>query len=439
LTSPASALFGRGRVTSGPGRAGASRVLRIDVLVALVVGIVLTVGSHAAAQDQVDRTSLDAWAFALAGVAAVGLAARRTAPLATFAVDVAAVSAWFARGYPYGPMLLAVILPAFTVGTRCHRRTALGAAAIGAAAVTTAAALGHRPGGLDNPNGWLALLGPFGWVIVPAVVGLLVRSSRLSSARADTETARLRAEQARLQVAREVHDVIGHGLSVISLQAGVALHVLERRPEQAQVALEAIRRTSIDALAELRETLAVTSDPDGAAWEPLTGLARLAGLAADVRLCGLPLDVQTSGIARPLAAEVDLAAFRVAREGLTNVLRHAGPAQARVTIGYLPGQVVVEVADTPLQPPDGAGGPGGTGETLPGNTGWGTGRGLSGLRARVTELGGTLSAGPPGAPAAGPAARGWVVRAVLPTATNGDQELAGGGPATTGGPVAARP
>nr|WP_258165234.1 MULTISPECIES: histidine kinase [Protofrankia] len=283
--------------------------------------------------------------------------------------------------------------------------------------------------------------------------GGLLQVARRSSAQAEDEARRARAEQERLRLYREVHDVVGHGLSVISLQAGVALHVFDRRPEQARAALEAIRRTSHDALEELRAALALTrlgvdtrperagapdnagmivdgtgsaDQADNARHVPLTGLARLDGMLAQVRRAGLPVDLVTSGEGpEVLPAEVDLAVFRVIQESLTNVLRHAGPARARVEICYKPDQVMVGVCDEPVagQPmtvvapamaTDDAG-PANTGHPSPVSTSHehghdhehGHGHGLRGLRERAVDLGGTVTAGPlPG--------RGWQVRAVLP-------------------------
>ncbi len=239
---------------------------------------------------------------------------------------------------------------------------------------------------------WIAALAQAGWAVVPAVVGSTVRSSRVSAARADMEAQRRRREQERLQLAREVHDVVGHSLSVISLQAGVALHVLDRRPEQAQPALEAIRRTSAEALEELRLTLALTrADPEDTPRAPVAGLARLPALVEQVRQAGLPVDIASAGAPRPLPAEVDQAAFRVVQESLTNTLRHAGAAAAAVRVHHEPGQVRVVVHD------DGAG-------SAP--TGR-AGHGLLGLRERAEALGSRFDAGPG-------ARGGWRVEAVLP-------------------------
>ncbi|MGF7238078.1 MAG: sensor histidine kinase [Frankia sp.] len=381
---------------------------RVDVLTAVVAVVVLTFGSRGAARGQLTSRPLDWFAFTLLVAGAVVLAARRAAPIPVLALEVALVAVYSVRDYPYGPILFAVLLPAYTVGATQGRRATLTAIVLGGTTITVANVIGADPRAMTE---WAGSLGHFGWVLVPAVVGLLVRNTRLAGARADAEAERRRAEHARLQVAREVHDVVGHGLSVISLQAGVALHVLDRRPEQAQVALEAIRRTSIEALAELRETLALTGK---APRDPLTGLGRVSGLVSDVRLCGLPVEVVTVGRERPLPAEVDLAAFRVVREALTNVLRHAGPASARVSLSYEPEALVIEVANTPPRPAPEAPGPSGAYAATTSPGGGLAGRGLAGLRVRVGDLGGSMYAGP----AAG---GGWTVRATIPTASEDGQ------------------
>jgi signal transduction histidine kinase len=176
----------------------------------------------------------------------------------------------------------------------------------------------------------------------------------------------LAAERAR--IAGEVHDAAGHGLAAIAMQAGIALVTLDDDPEQARASLRAIRETSTTALAQLRAAL------DGIA-PPGADLADLAGLIDGVRAAGVPVDVEPADLAVP--AHLQAAVYGVVRESLTNVLRHAGPTRALVRVGGGPGEFVVEVADRGV-----------------GRTGAGEGRGLAGMRARVTEAGGRLAAGP---------------------------------------------
>jgi len=189
--------------------------------------------------------------------------------------------------------------------------------------------------------------------------------------------------------------VVGHGLAVISLQAAVALHVGGRRPEQAQVALEAIKRSSKDALEELQGTLTVFRQPDNGdgSRRPAPGLGQLEALVAAMGEGGLPVDVVVTGDRVSLPGVVDLAAYRIVQESLTNVVRHAGPASATLRVSYQPGAVVLEIADTGRGRRLGAARPGG--------------HGIAGMRERAAAVGGTLEAGPSGD-------GGFRVRARLP-------------------------
>ena len=149
-----------------------------------------------------------------------------------------------------------------------------------------------------------------------------------------------------MRIARDVHDVVGHSLSVITMQAGVALHVLDRRPDQVAASLEAIRTTSREALAELRTTLEVFRDPEsGEPRAPVPGLARLDDLVGALRQAGRSVEVVREGDGPPLPAAVDQAAFRIIQEALTNVVRHAEQATAVVRVARTPGRLVVEVSD----------------------------------------------------------------------------------------------
>ncbi|MFI6731490.1 sensor histidine kinase [Nonomuraea sp. NPDC050451] len=188
---------------------------------------------------------------------------------------------------------------------------------------------------------------------------------RLTTVRSvgDSRPDLLAAERAR--IAGEVHDAAGHGLAAIAMQAGIALVTLDDDPEQARASLRAIRETSTTALAQLRAALDGI-DPPG---------ADLAGLIDGVRAAGVPVDVEPADLAVP--AHLQAAVYGVVRESLTNVLRHAGPTRALVRVGGGPAEFVLEVADRGV-----------------GRTGAGEGRGLAGMRARVTEAGGHFAAGP---------------------------------------------
>jgi signal transduction histidine kinase len=229
----------------------------------------------------------------------------------------------------------------------------------------------------------------------------VVRFGREETTRSREEEGRRYAYEERLRVAREIHDVVGHGLAVINMQAGVALHVLgkrrdaERGPDEVTAALEAIKSASKDALEDLRGTLAVFRQADGVApRRPAPGLGQLDGLVADMTENGLPVDLTVSGERAGVPGGVDLAAYRIVQESLTNVLRHSGAARATVRVRYGPGEVALEVLDDGKGPDPGAAANGG--------------HGIVGMRERAAAVGGTLDAGPR-------PEGGFRVHAILPT------------------------
>jgi signal transduction histidine kinase len=193
------------------------------------------------------------------------------------------------------------------------------------------------------------------------------------------EAAQRRAMQERLRIARELHDSLTHSISVICVQAGVAVHLARKRGEDVPPALLAIQEAGADAARELRTTLSVLRSEDG----DCSDLGQLDGLVARARAAGLPVTVTVTGTQRALPPEADQAAYRIVQEALTNVSRHAGRACARVHLHYSPDALSVQVDD------DGAG----TG-TSTGPRSAGPGLGLIGMRERVTALGGRLQAGP---------------------------------------------
>lgn len=205
---------------------------------------------------------------------------------------------------------------------------------------------------------------------------------------------RLAAEQERLRVAREIHDVVGHGLTVISMQAAIALHLIDSHPDQAGVALATIRTISKAALEELRATLAVFHHADAAAGaRPPAGLDRLEVLVSTLRTGGLAVRMDVTGKPRPVPAPVGLAAYRIVQESLTNVLRHAGRASAAVKVRYAPDAVVLDIADDGRGVPPTSGHGNGNGHGGLNGNGHG-GHGIRGMRERAAALGGTLQAGP---------------------------------------------
>lgn len=343
-----------------------------DAALALIVLVVGLFGTRWAAYVQHGGDRLNPFAYVLVTASALALVARSRAPLATLAATAAATSLYLILGFPYGPIQISLVVAVFTVGRHLPLKVSATACA-----VVTVALLLHGVVGDSGATATGVL--PFSaWTIVPFAVGVVARVTAEAGARSRAEQIREHAFEERLRIAQEVHDVVGHGLSAINMQAEIALHLLPRRPEQAEEALAAISRTSKEALDELRATLAVVRrfDPSGLR-APTPGLARLDDLVRRMSGTGVPVTVEFSGTPRDLPIAVDLAAYRLVQESLTNVLRHAGPAAASVKIEYAPEALRVTVAD------DGRG-PSTTKE----------GHGINGMRERLTNLGATFEAGP---------------------------------------------
>jgi signal transduction histidine kinase len=222
-----------------------------------------------------------------------------------------------------------------------------------------------------------------------------VEQRALDAERSRDEEARRRAGEERLRIARELHDILAHSISVINVQAGVAVHLLDKQPEQARAALVTINEASKDAMRELRATLGVLRQPDDIdSRAPAPGLERLGELVETARAAGLEVSVATTGEATRLPPASDLAAYRIVQESLTNVTRHAQASRVAIAIRREPGAVEVTVDD------DGLGVAAGT-AARPGN-------GLTGMRERAASVGGELEAAPR-------PEGGFRVRARLPT------------------------
>jgi signal transduction histidine kinase len=376
------------------------RIQRRDVVVALAFAGYLVAAAPLAREPS---TSLDVLGYLLLVASALVLVARRRAPAVVLVAVTACVFAYQLRGYPHEEVAALPILIAVYAGVRAGHRW-LTLAVTGSALVV--GALVSSPVGDETSRDFVErrfLI--IGWVVAAGVLAEVSRQreayvreveERAAEAeRTREETARRRAGEERLRIARELHDSLTHSISVIKVQAGVAVHLARKRGEEVPEALLAIQEASRDATRELRATLQVLrTDPTdpGDDEAPGSGLDRLDDLVERARTAGVPASVTVDGDERPLPPAVDRAAYRIIQEALTNVGRHAGPATVEVRLGYQPGQVTVQVDDdgraTPAAPP------------VPGT-------GLIGMRERVTALGGRLRAEPR-------PEGGFTVRAELP-------------------------
>jgi signal transduction histidine kinase len=333
------------------------------------------------------------------------LAARRRFPGTVLALVVASGLAFATLDLPPDILGVAILVAVYSVAAYGDRRASLAGLA---AAELGLAAVQLSPG----RTGVRTLVGNMGVVAAAWVLGYFAHNYRAYAARLEERTveleqareelARRAVTEERLRLARELHDVVAHAMSVIAVQSGVGAHVADSQPEQVAKALAAIEATSRAALTELRRLLGVLrqdSEPQ-ASLTPVPGLANLESLLAEVAKAGLAVRLRVEGTPAPLPAGLDLSAYRIVQEALTNVVKHAGPAHVQVTICYRDHEVAVEVTD------DGHGV-----AAVAGDGRRATGHGLIGMAERMAAFGGDLEVGPrPGG--------GFRVAARLPLATD---------------------
>jgi signal transduction histidine kinase len=349
-----------------------------DVAVAVLVGVVQLGLTTLAARHRTDRLSLDLLSYLLLAVGPVALLWRRRSPVGVLAVVMGTCVLYFALGYPYGPAWLALIVALWTAVTGGARRAAWVTSFVGLAVYFTLAAVVGRVEPI-NPATVAAHTSSLLLVLAVAELAMAGRQRRLAAERTRAEEARRRAGEERMRIARELHDVLAHNISLINVQAGVALHLMDEQPGQSRSALVAIKQASNDALGELRSVLDVLRQGDEAPPRaPASGLAHLDSLVSGAGAAGLEVRTRVEGTPRPLSAGTDLAAYRIIQEALTNVTRHAGPATASVLVRYTQDGLTVQVDDD------------GRGPSSPNGSG---GNGIRGMRERVAALGGDLEAG----------------------------------------------
>ncbi|MDN0200514.1 sensor histidine kinase [Streptomyces sp. S.PNR 29] len=332
-------------------------------------------------------------ATALMGVSCLALLKHRTHVRMAVAVTAVCTVAAVALGYLVTPLLLAPVMAAlYWLAAQSDRTTTRAYGLTTMAAVTLAAVFSDSMGHLSM---LLRTIGPVFWLLMPLAAGKMtqLRHAYLQSVQARAEhaertreeEARLRVTEERMRIARELHDVVAHHLALANAQAGTAAHLARSSPAQAQKILDDLTGTTSSALRELKATVGVLrrpNDPDAASLEPSPGLGRLPELVSACESAGLKVTVTTEGEPRPLSPGVDLTAFRIVQEALTNVTKHAAAQTAHIRLAYSGNRLTISVTDngsataaaTPPPGPD-------------------RGFGLMGMRERAQSVGGCLSAG----------------------------------------------
>jgi signal transduction histidine kinase len=363
-----------------PDRSPAGPTAR-DVALAAGLGLFMLVGTFGNEYGPGTRHP-DAGAAALVIAIAACLTVRRRRPVQVLAVVWVLTLGYFLARYPYAPVWLGLVVAYYTAVVTGHR---LAGAVAGVSGFLIFPWLDDLLGRGPAPwPGLLSFIAASLLVVFGLAEGMRVRRQRAAeAARTRAEEKRRLAREERIRIAQELHDVLAHNISLINVQASVALRVNPQLPEQARTALTAIKQASREGLGELRTVLDVlrqTEDPAAAPGWPAPGLAQVQELVEGAKLAGLDAGVEVEGEPFPLPASVDLAAYRIAQEALTNVLRHADAMTVRVHVVYRPDELQIRIED------DG-GGPQPEGEDSRGN-------GLSGMRERAAALGGKLDAGP---------------------------------------------
>lgn len=377
---------------------------RLDVVSGLALAAFMTAATALTVSfgpAQPDLRALGTAGYLLVALGGAVLAFRNAAPTVTFAIALVLGLVYQAAGYPGGPAPLPIVVALYNLAARGYRLRALG---LGLAA--TVLLVGVR--GVSVAHGFESpLAAAFPTAVVAALyAGQLVanrRTARRMAAEraAEAERAReldtqRRIDAERLRIARELHDVVAHNISLINVQATMGVHLMDERPAEAAAALTAIKQASRQALGELRRILDVLRQADEAEpTAPAPGLAGLDAMVHSTGRAGLATRLTVLGTPRQLPSTVDVAAFRIIQESLTNALRYAGSAQTQVTLHYQAASLAVEIVDD--------------GRSEVASAPAGSGHGIAGMRERAAAVGGTLHAGPVNG-------GGFAVRADLPLA-----------------------
>ncbi len=359
------------------------------VAIALLAAAFVGVGPAAVANPR----PLDAGAVVLAATVAAAIAVRRRYPIAALVLLNAVPLVWFLGSYPGLLITLAPLIGCYTLAAYRGWRWGLAGAVLTAliqiiairvvlgdtetvGVVPTMVLLAATAGSAGAAAGYYRAL-------LAATRARLARETQTRE-----ERARRLAVEERLRIARELHDVFGHTLATISVQAGVGLHVVEQRPEQAREALTTIKKISDDGLTDVKTILGVlrsdspAGEGPGQPRAPRGGLDRLTELLDTAEAAGLRVELSVDGEPRPLPAPVDLAAYRIIQEALTNVLRHAEAHTVRLALKHDPSRLLIQLRD------DGPTTAADTHHTAV------QGHGIDGMRERAHALSGQLTAAP---------------------------------------------
>jgi signal transduction histidine kinase len=361
-----------GRIRLPPGYA-------VDIAIALaVVAVELALGGVTFGWQHHQVVQSPSWTghrlIALSGLALIW---RRRFPATVLAVVLAATLGAGALG---NVGWLGLIVAFVSADVLRRRAAAIASLVIGYAVSFWPPWLIGKPG-----HASLAVaLGVACWLITLLAVAELIRmrgQRAAAAARSHDDQLQRRASEERVRIARDLHDVLAHNISVINVQANTALHLMDRQPDRAREALTSIHEVSKQALAELRTVLGVLrADGDAAPRAPSPGLAHVGDLVSAVRTTGLDARLVVRGEPVPLPSDVDLAGYRIVQEALTNTSRHSSSSVAEVVVSYQPDGVAIQVDDT------------GPAQQRPTADGLGAGNGITGMTERAEALGGTLSA-----------------------------------------------
>ncbi|GCD98452.1 sensor histidine kinase [Embleya hyalina] len=361
-----------------------------DVVTAVASGVCTVFGARISTSESAPPHALwPAWILVLSGVAVM---ASRSRPRAALVVTAASAAVLTALGYLPSPLLLAPVMTAlYWLAALTDSRT-VGVYGSATMTVLLATSLAGAPIGDDFT---LRTVGTVLWLLLPVSLGswsrlrrAYVESVQARAAHAERtreEEARLRVAEERMRIARELHDAVAHHMAVAHAQAGTAAHLADTHPEQTRQILTDLVGTTTAALLELRATVGVlrrTADPEADPLEPAPGLDRLPTLVAACASAGLTVTVDTEGQARPLSPGVDLTAYRIIQEALTNATKHASDHVARVRLRYDEARLLITVTNDGTTD-------GGAVPPVPGG-----GYGLMGMRERAHSVGGDLRAGP---------------------------------------------